>query len=279
MKIQKNQVLKNVGKRSIVYDTYFKEEETKLPIVIFCHGYKGFKDWGAWHLVAKAFAEAGFFFVKFNFSHNGGTVTQPIDFPDLEAFSDNNFSMEMDDLERMLHLITTQNFNNNIDVNQIFLIGHSRGGGTVLIKAEENNLIKKVATWAGVSDFGTRFKEDSESFKNWKETGITYVENGRTKQQMPHKFQFYKDFKLNKKRFNIERAVNKLKIPQLIIHGSDDETVSLAEAKSLHNWNKDSKLEIIEGGNHVFGASHPWKDDMLPIDLQKATNMTIQFFK
>ena len=40
-------------------------------IVIFIHGFMGFKDWGAWHLMAKVFAKAGFFFVKFNFSHNG----------------------------------------------------------------------------------------------------------------------------------------------------------------------------------------------------------------
>ena len=56
------------------------------PLIIFCHGYKGFKDWGAWNLMAEAFAKIGFCFIKFNFSHNGGTIEQPIDFPDLEAF-------------------------------------------------------------------------------------------------------------------------------------------------------------------------------------------------
>ena len=91
MDILRNLVQEEVGKRPIVYDIYYKEnQESELPTVLFCHGYKGFKDWGAWDLVAKAFAEAGFFFVKFNFSHNGGTVEQPIDFQDLKAFSDNN---------------------------------------------------------------------------------------------------------------------------------------------------------------------------------------------
>ncbi len=279
MKIRKNLVLKNVGKRSIVYDEYYDENATNLPIVIFCHGYKGFKDWGAWHLVAEAFAKAGFYFLKFNFSHNGGTISEPIDFPDLEAFSENNFSLEQEDLDRVISLITTENFNKKIDTNKIYIIGHSRGGGTVLINASENQKIKKVATWAGVSDFGSRFKEDTEQFKKWKETGITYVENGRTKQQMPHKFQFYTDFKANEKRFTIERAVNKLDIPQLILHGTNDETVPLSEAKALHDWNTKSKLELIEEANHVFGASHPWTMDKLPKDLENATHLTIQFFK
>ena len=44
------------------------------------------------------FVKAECIFVKINFSHNGGTVSQPIDFPDLEAFGQNNFSLELDDL-------------------------------------------------------------------------------------------------------------------------------------------------------------------------------------
>ena len=46
----------------------------------------------------------------------------------------------------------------NIDLNNIILIGHSRGGGSVLIKASENSIIKNVISWAGVSDFKTRFR-------------------------------------------------------------------------------------------------------------------------
>ena len=148
-------------------------------MVIFCHGYKGFKDWGPWNLVAKAFAEAGFFFLKFNFSHNGGTIHNPIDFPDLEAFALNNYSKELEDLENIIQLVTnTEQFREEAQVSNISLIGHSRGGGVVLIKAEENELVKKVVTWAGVSDFKLRFQEGSESFKKWKETGRTFVETG-----------------------------------------------------------------------------------------------------
>ena len=73
MHIDTNHVLAPVksSHKPIVYDTYFTNDGKAKPLVIFCHGYKGFKDWGPWHLVAKAFAEAGFFFLKFNFSHNG----------------------------------------------------------------------------------------------------------------------------------------------------------------------------------------------------------------
>ena len=92
MTIEKNLILTSTDKKPILLDIYYTGKKKEKPVVIFCHGYKGFKDWGAWHLVAEAFAETGFCFVKFNFSHNGGTVENPIDFPDLEAFANNNFS-------------------------------------------------------------------------------------------------------------------------------------------------------------------------------------------
>lgn len=279
MIIKKNLVLKSEHKKPILYDLYYKESKNPIPMVIFCHGYKGFKDWGAWDLVAKTFAEAGFYFLKFNFSHNGGTVEQPIDFPDLEAFAENNFSLELDDLDRVLDSIEEENKNLTQEISTVALIGHSRGAGTVLIKTEEDPRIEKVVTWAGVSDFKARFQENTPEFEQWKKSGVTYVENSRTKQQLPHNFQFYEDFKANEKRFTISRAVKNINVPQLIIHGSDDPTVSEKEAQSIHSWNPKSKITIIPKGDHVFGATQPWLEDTMPDNLRKVIDKTIDFLK
>ncbi|QQX77716.1 MULTISPECIES: alpha/beta hydrolase family protein [Aequorivita] len=279
MIINKNRILSTENKKPILYDVYYTETDKPQPLVVFCHGYKGFKDWGAWHLVAKAFAEAGFCFVKFNFSHNGGTMEQPIDFPDLEAFADNNFSLELDDLDRVLNEIEKGNENLPKQISTISLIGHSRGGGIVLIKANEDSRIDKAVTWASVSDFKARFQENTPEFETWKETGVTHVENSRTKQMLPHKFQFYKDFKENEERFSIKRAVKNLKIPQLIVHGSEDPTVSEKEARAIHSWNPESELKIIEGADHVFNAKHPWEENSLPQNLEKTVAETIEFIK
>lgn len=279
MIFRKNRILTSEDRKPILYDVNYSETEKPQPVVIFCHGYKGFKDWGTWHLVAEAFAKAGFCFVKFNFSHNGGTMENPIDFPDLEAFAENNFSLELNDLDRILKEVEKGNKNIPKEISTISLIGHSRGGGIVLIKAEEDPRIGKVATWAGVSDFKARFQEDTEGFELWKETGVTHVENSRTKQMLPHNFQFYKDFKENENRFSIHRAVKNLKIPQLIVHGIDDPTVSLKEAKAIHSWNPESKLEIINGADHVFNAKHPWDKAILPNQLKTVAERTIEFLK
>ena len=106
MKIIKNIRINGKYNKPILTDIFFKESNQLKSIIIFCHGYKGFKDWGAWNLMAETFANAGFFFVKFNFSHNGGTVEQPTDFPDLEAFGNNNYSKELDDLGNVIDWVS-----------------------------------------------------------------------------------------------------------------------------------------------------------------------------
>ena len=278
MIIDKNLTLKDKNKKVILYDVFHNNDFTKKPLVIFSHGYKGFKDWGAWDLVGEEFAKNNLFFVKFNFSHNGGTLKNPIDFPDLNAFGNNNYSYELDDLERILTYFKKSN-SKNIDLNSIILIGHSRGGGSVLIKASENSLVKSVITWAGVSDFKIRFKENTIGWKDWKEKGVMYVENQRTKQSMPHFFQFYEDFKKNEDRFNIKSAVEKLKIPYLIIHGQKDVGVLPDEGKKMKSWNSTNELKLIESGDHTFSAKHPWKFDFLPKELKEVVLTTINFIK
>ncbi len=276
MQTVKNTVLEGPHNKPILLDYQYKAQEQKQPLVIFCHGYKGYKDWGAWDLVMDAFAQANTIFVKFNFSHNGGTVDQPIDFPDLEAFGNNNFTKELDDLEAVIDwCLQKAPFATSIDPKQVTLIGHSRGGGIVTIKAAENHKITKVITWAGVSDYGSRFPT-GEALAFWEKQGVSYIENSRTKQQMPHYFQFYKDFAANQERLRIQRAVKAMPQALLVCHGTEDPTVLLAEAELLHQWANNSTLFTLDT-DHVFGAKQPWKQDTMPEALEKVVAESIGF--
>ena len=265
--------------RPVVADVFHKDNPAgKLPVILFCHGYKGFKDWGAWNLMAEAFARKGFLFIKFNFAFNGGTVDNPIDFPDLEAFSQNTYTKELDDLEVMIDWITGGDFpfDETAKTSNLTLIGHSRGGGIAVIKAAENSRIKKLVTLAAVSDFHERFPEGAE-LEAWRKNGVSYVENSRTKQQMPHLFNFYNDFKENEERLTISRAAKHLKIPFLIIHGTDDPTVEVTHARRLQQWNPNAELFLLEGSDHVFGASHPWASEELPPAMHEIIVRVSQF--
>lgn len=279
MKIKKNIRINGKHNKPILTDLFFKESNQLKPILIFCHGYKGFKDWGAWNLMAETFANAGFFFVKFNFSHNGGTAEQPIDFPDLEAFGNNNYSKELDDLGNVIDWVSeNSDIKNEIDLNEIYLIGHSRGAGIVLLKSDEDSRAKKVISLAGVSDYKSRFPKN-EKLQEWEEKKVYFVKNGRTHQEMPHFYQFFRDFEKNEKRLNIKKATQNLEIPLLIIHGNNDASVSINEAKNLHKWNSKSTFKIIENSNHVFGTSHPWDKERVSEELLEAIEIAIAFLK
>lgn len=279
MILKQDFIIEGKHQKPILIDATYFQNKINLPIIIFCHGYKGFKDWGAWNVMAHAFAKAGFCFIKFNFSHNGGTMEQPIDFPDLEAFGNNNYTKELDDLEFVINWVVENNTIKNIsNTSNINLIGHSRAGGIVSIKAEEDNRIKKVISLAGVSSFRKR-TSTTDDLEQWKKDGVKYVLNGRTKQQMPHYYQFYTDFIKHEERLTIKRAVTNLTIPHLIIHGNNDTSVLIDEAENLHKWNSNSKLKLIDDANHVFGAQHPWDKDSLPNQLNQVTNTVIDFLK
>lgn len=275
VKFHQNIVIKNPETQDFLADSYFLETDEKLPLIIFAHGYKGYKDWGAWDLMARKFAEAGFFFVKFNFSHNGTTMTQPQHFADLEAFGNNNFSKEMSDYEAVLSYFFE---NPKIDQDKIAIIGHSRGGGITVIKAFEDERIKSLITLAGVSNFKYRFPSQ-DRFEEWKNSGVMFSENKRTHQQMPHYFQFYEDFEKNENRFDIQYAAQHLTKPFFIIQGTEDDAVKDKEALLLNEWCKTSELLSLENANHTFGAKEPWEEDELPADLEKATEAAIDFLQ
>jgi len=280
MKIIKNEIIKSSQhQKPIVTDLFFKENKIKKPVVIFCHGYKGYKDWGAWNLAAETFAKNDLFLVKFNFSHNGGTVENPIDFPDLDAFGENNFTLELADLEDVINwILQNKELKEEINNTNITLIGHSRGGGIATIKASENSKITNLITWSSVSDFGVRFPK-GEVLEQWRKDGISYILNSRTHQKMPHLYQFYQNFKDNEDRLTIKNAVKKLTIPHLIIHGENDMVVLPQEAKNLHAWNPKSELIFIKEMNHSLGCTQPWNNAKMPVHLEDVVQKSIYFIK
>ena len=147
-------IISGSQENKILLDVYFKNNSTKKDVVIFSHGFKGFKDWGPFNNMAKSFADAGFFFIKFNFSYNGTSLSNPTEFVDLNSFGNNNFSIELDDLNNVLNwIISNTDFNQLINKNRINLFGHSRGGGISILKANEDIRINKVVSWASPSNF------------------------------------------------------------------------------------------------------------------------------
>lgn len=280
MKINKNKTYQGSRERQSVFDTFYKENGTKKPVLIFSHGFKGFKDHGCFDLMAKFWAENDFAFIKFNFSYNGGTLEQPIDFPELEAFAENNYTTELNDLEIIIdktiggELIPLE----EIDPNRIYLMGHSRGGGITILKGIKDARVKKIVSLGAITDMN-RFHYPEAALLHWKTTGVHHFENTRTKQMMPLNYQFYQDYIDHEDQLSIQKQIQHLHKPYLNIHGSADETVVVAEAKAIKDWNNNVELQIIEGGNHAFGSAHPWNEAKMPSHFQQAMEIALTFFQ
>lgn len=265
-----NHNIKGSNDLPISIDITVNESQQKAPLVIFVHGFKGFKDWGAHHLVARYFAQNGYRYLKFNLSHSGVTTEKPNDVSDMHAFAANTFSKEMLDVDLVIAYARE-----NLSADQVFLIGHSRGGGLSILQAASNPHIKALITWSAISSFNSLWKKEQE--EEWKKVGKIDVINARTKEIMPLNVTLLEDFETNTKQLDILAGANQITIPWLIVHGDDDVNVPFETAQILANSNLRSKLIKVEGANHVFGASHPYHSDTLPPKLFDVCEKSLQF--
>ncbi len=265
--------------RPLTLDVYWPEIEGPLPLILFCHGFKGFKNWGHWSEIAHAFNEAGYAFVAMNFSHNGTTPDHPEEFVDLEAFGNNNYSLELEDIRTVVQWLDGS-FENTTGYrmdNECFaLCGHSRGGVISILYASEEERITHLITWASVAEADYAWKSPA-LLSQWKENGVYHVQNARTGQEMPMYYQLFEDFDQHREEFDLEETLKSLDIPYLVVHGTEDAGVPPESAERLHSWAPNSSLEWIEGTGHVFGGSHPWEKEDLPEASVQLVERSVRF--
>ncbi|KPK90647.1 hypothetical protein AMJ80_08145 [bacterium SM23_31] len=261
--------------RQLYGDFRVPEQPEGKPLIIFCHGFKGFKDWGGWQYAMDKFCMSGFFVIALNFSYNGiGPDLQ--NFTDLKKFVGNTIGRELKDLEILLKSLKKgEEFPEISRQSRIGLIGHSRGGGTVILFASQNDNIDCIVTWASISSFNNYLSRRAE----WRKKGYIEFENKRTKQMMRMNIGFLNDLERNPAKRDILKAESRLGLPHLIIHGYNDESVPYQEAQDLFDVSSKSitRLEIIHGGTHTFGITHPFTGSNPVFD--SVTDKTAKWFR
>ena len=221
--------------------------------VLVAHGFKGFKDWGFFPHLSERLARAGHLVVSFNFSLNG-TGPSLVDFSDLEAFGRNTLSRELEDLCWMVDRTLAGEWNGGRLPTAVGLLGHSRGGGSSIVTAAEHAGVSALVTWAAVSTF-RRWGE--EQVRDWTKRGVTWIANARTGQRMPLYRTLWDDLRDNADRLDVVAAAARVRVPWLIVHGENDATVPVGEARRLAEAGPAATLEVIAGSGHAFEAVHP----------------------
>jgi len=257
-------------------DLRFVENERGKPVVVFCHGFKGFKDWGPFPEWGRTLARAGFVSLHMNFSYNGVHRDRPTEFTELEKFADNTFTREIDDLQAVLDAIEEGTLPDApIDPDRIGLLGHSRGGGTVILQAERDDRVGALTTWSSVSTFVDRFSD--EQIEDWETQGYTEIINGRTGQVMRLNKVLYDDTMAHKEELDVRGAAERMDVPWLVVHARDDESVDFRAAEMLAGSTDSTVLMEAEGG-HTFGGAHPFEGPV-PDSLERVWDRTIDFFR
>ena len=221
--------------------------------VLVAHGFKGFKDWGFFPYLCERLARDGHLVVSFNFSLNG-TGPKLLEFTDLDAFGRNTVSRELDDLHWMVDRMLAGEWSDGTAPEYVGLLGHSRGGGTSVITTAEHQGVSALVTWAAVA---TLQRWSEQQVADWQARGVTWITNARTGQEMPLYGTLWEDFNDNGARLDVLAAAARVRVPWLIVHGSEDPTVAVAEARQLHEAGSGSSLRVVEGSGHTFEAVHP----------------------
>lgn len=268
--------LKSADELYISVDLFNINEDPPLPLLIFAHGFKGFKDWGGFPYYMEKLAAEGFACVSFNFSHNGTSHNNPLIFDRLDLFAENTHSKELEDLQKVISHFYENSEKYNINRHKIGIIGHSRGGGAVILQAAKDSRIKALLTLASISDVN-RFTQEQQ--KKWREAGYIEIPNTRTNQMMRMNVSFLNDIIDNKDDLNITNAVAQLKIPYLIIHGREDLAVKCTEAEKIYSNSDKSRTElyIIENTGHTFGIEHPFKGTTKA--FEEVIRLSTRFFR
>lgn len=279
MNPEKNIVINGSNNKPIAIDIFFENPGKQLPVVIYAHGFNGFKDWGNFDLLANRFALKGFVMVKFNFSHNGTNPENPEEFVDLDAFGKNNYSIELEDLSLVIDWVcdVKNPYHSIFDLSKLGLIGHSLGGGIALLQTANDTRIKKLVTWASISECKTPWGNwPADRIELWKKEGVQYYTNTRTNQQMPMYYQLYEDYQQNKDKLDIQKAIKNIKVPILICHGTNDLSVPIEHAYALKGSQPFAELFTLEA-DHVFYRKHPWPGKQLPLEMEALVNETMLF--
>ncbi|MBU8907329.1 alpha/beta hydrolase family protein [Desertibacillus haloalkaliphilus] len=248
----------------------------KQPVLVICHGFKGFKDWGFFPYAAEQFSDRGFITITFNFSCNGvGADLES--FSELEKFSKNTYQRELRDLKEVISLIKANQipFADFIDESEIFLLGHSKGGATsLLFTAQHESDINGVVTWNGISNVDLFNAELREEITR---DGIGYIINARTKAKMPISKEAIADVDANKDNYDLVNIVRSLSTPLHFIQGEEDVERIVEGAKTLGRSSRNGKLSWIKHAGHTFNAVHPFSG--ATPELDEAIEKTSTFLR
>lgn len=231
----------------------------RRPVIVGCHGFKGFYEWGFWPPIAELLRQRGFAVVRFNFLGSG---MRPGDdrVSDPAAFRANTYRREHEDLLAVLAALDAGTIGGPwIDPGRLGLLGHSRGGGQALLAAAHPDWIGRVSalvTWAAI---GRIDRYSAQELDLWHRHGELPVVNARTGQELALGPELRDEVIARPPELDLAAAAHRRRAHWLMLHGDQDEAVPIDEGYALAEAAAaPAVFHAVRGGGHTFGAQHPF---------------------
>ncbi len=265
--LEKHRLAGTLG--DLLVDVRAPRDASPRPAVVVLHGFKGFKDWGMFPPFSERLARAGFTAVSYNSSGSGVDDEGRFAWP--ERFGRFTFSGEIADLSSVVSALVGGAF--GPAPTAIGVLGHSRGGGVSILTIPELPVVRALATWSAI---GTVDRWPETTRRIWRERGYLDVTNQRTGEVLPIYPDVLDDIEAHRARYDIVASAARITVPWLLVHAEDDETVPIAEGKTLAAAAPGAQSLIIERGGHTFGATHPLSGR--PASMERVFDATIAHF-
>ncbi len=209
-------------------------DDKENPIIIMCHGFSTSKDGRTYVRLEEILNRKGistFRFDLFGHGESGG------------KFEEITTAEAIDDVLNAIQFVKESGF------KKIGLMGSSFGGMASIIATSRSNNLYVLALKSPLSDYRSmaHARRSEQELKDWKEKGFIELDSmDEDKRRLNYSFYEYAE---NVKAYE---AARKIRIPSLIVHGDEDETVPLSQSQKTARLIENCRLEIIQGCDHVY---------------------------
>lgn len=213
--------------------------ENKVPAVVILHGTGTQKDEvaGSYKRLAKMLAREGIASIRIDFLGHGESKGHEKDF---------NFSNARADIYKATEFIGQFDW---VDENRIGLVGWSQGGLHAYLAAANQPNYKSIVTWASGTGWPLSLLIPEGSREEAEKNGFAKVVEVDWDSTRYMGLQWIKDIES----VDFRQELGRVEAPVLAIIGTEDfMTLEDIEATVKACKNQDSRMYVIEGGDHTF---------------------------
>ncbi len=216
--------------------TLFTPQKPNGRAVVFLHGFGGRHSTANKLAWARAVARLGFIALGFDFSGCGGSGGD---------FALTSYSRQVGEVKSAMGFLS-----HRFGVREFGLVGHSMGGVDALIAAGLSPkavfAVAAIAAPYRIHDFpeDMAWMISKEQAREWPKRGYLEFDDDGVRRRLNY------SFKTDQRTFGMAKVVSKVIAPVLIVHGTKDSVVPVAQARTFAQKLDGNELALINGGDH-----------------------------